>query len=341
MSSVSKSNLIVKTNMTSNSNTITSPVGRNLSIDLGRWIFAFLIVTIHLNIFAKDIFLPIARCAVPFFYMVTGYYIANQTSGMIAKSALKWFWMWIKYFVIIAIAVCLIEHSIPQFCLSDLKELICMGSITRLSVHTVCGYTCDVVSPLWFLYSGAIALILIALLRRTCRNHRFEYILSMLVFSVPAMAYFAHVENQYPFRLFTTSIPFLSIGMVMRNHKVKDWAVFNTMRYCILLFVMILFLEYFLLREYRTTQCEIFICTIPLSIMLFSYFLVMKLPEKLGGGISLLPVRTTMDVYVWHCFTAYVLLKLDINFYWLTAIVVFVLVSSLSVLTRKIIHRYL
>lgn len=50
---------------------------RNLLIDYARYVFAFLVVCIHVLLaHGGTLYMPLARCAVPFFYLVTGYFLS-------------------------------------------------------------------------------------------------------------------------------------------------------------------------------------------------------------------------------------------------------------------------
>lgn len=67
---------------------------RNTTLDLMRWLCAFLVVVIHVPIYGKGILMPFTRIAVPFFYMVTGYYIytsnEDKLKGRLLMSSKKW-----------------------------------------------------------------------------------------------------------------------------------------------------------------------------------------------------------------------------------------------------------
>jgi hypothetical protein len=93
------------------------------------------------------------------------------------------------------------------------------------------------------------------------------------------------------------------------------------------------------LKGYRSAKCELFVTSIPLAIVLFRVFESLNLPQRIRAIVGWLPVKSTMDVYVWHCFAAYIILMCGLNFYYLTAIIVFILVSTISVSARKFVHR--
>lgn len=83
---------------------------RNLSIDFGRFVAAFLVVIIHVNLFVGHGFLlQFARIAVPFFYIISGYYLFTPHSAKLkmrlVNSIKKWGRMWLTYILIVGAIV--------------------------------------------------------------------------------------------------------------------------------------------------------------------------------------------------------------------------------------------
>lgn len=62
---------------------------RNIAIDTARWIFAFLVVVIHIPLWRGDLLLPIARSAVPFFFIIAGFYLKDSDKALL-NNAKKW-----------------------------------------------------------------------------------------------------------------------------------------------------------------------------------------------------------------------------------------------------------
>lgn len=60
------------------------------SFDFGRFFFSICVVFIHIPFAHSSAFMPIFRCAVPFFYMLTGYFLASDNlSEYIDKKRIK------------------------------------------------------------------------------------------------------------------------------------------------------------------------------------------------------------------------------------------------------------
>jgi surface polysaccharide O-acyltransferase-like enzyme len=312
---------------------------RNLSIDLGRWIFCFLIVTIHLNTIGSNILVPIARCGVPFFYMVTGYFLAQANHKKILAASVKWFKLWLCNSIILAVLVWAIQGKVPDVHLHDCLQLLLLGTADVISKLRVHGYTCDVVSPLWFLYYGAVSLLIISMIRKFVGGGKWPlYLLAAGVLIYPLFAYVLKIDQPSILSLFSLSLSFISIGMLLAKRK-------NSLRVSLSNCAIIIFLivaticEANYLKGYRSAKCELFVTSIPLAIVLFRVFESLNLPQRIRAIVGWLPVKSTMDVYVWHCFAAYIILMCGLNFYYLTAIIVFILVSTISVSARKFVHR--
>ena len=79
-------------------------VKRDYAVDLGRFAFAFLVVTLHMSMFANQYLLPLARCAVPFFYLVSGYYMfkpdERKFSRSIVHNGRKWLKLYVSYMAV-------------------------------------------------------------------------------------------------------------------------------------------------------------------------------------------------------------------------------------------------
>ena len=119
---------------------------RNNSIDIARFIFAFLVVVIHVPIFGGGKILPLARCAVPFFYLVAGFYLytndIERFSKKLIKSIRKWFTLWLTYtllFAVIAILICVSQGGNFLFDKDSFIELLALGNCKTLDVVDIHG----------------------------------------------------------------------------------------------------------------------------------------------------------------------------------------------------------
>ena len=58
---------------------------RNISLDVLKCICAILVVFLHSDWKYRDAFSPLTRCAVPCFFMISGYLLWDKEGGMIFK----------------------------------------------------------------------------------------------------------------------------------------------------------------------------------------------------------------------------------------------------------------
>ena len=76
---------------------------RNGWIDIARFVFAFLVVLIHVPMRGAVYLHPLARCAVPFFFITAEYFCCcsdNLCYGtMLQKNIRKWYALWGKYII--------------------------------------------------------------------------------------------------------------------------------------------------------------------------------------------------------------------------------------------------
>lgn len=133
---------------------------RNTSIDLARFIFAFLVVVIHVPILGGMFITPLARCAVPFFYLVAGFYLytedPNKFSSKLKKISEKWFSLWLictLLFAVIVIALNYIFGDGFSFNNDDAIAMLTGGACEALDIIKIKGKVFGSSVVLWFLYA--------------------------------------------------------------------------------------------------------------------------------------------------------------------------------------------
>ena len=88
---------------------------RNISIDISRFIFAFLVVVLHVPLlyYGGVLLRPFARYAVPFFFIISGFYLyssdAVRLRARVLAFAKKWFSLWFAYTLILAFVAVIID----------------------------------------------------------------------------------------------------------------------------------------------------------------------------------------------------------------------------------------
>lgn len=262
---------------------MSSNLGNRLvALDYARWIFALLVVIIHVPLIGKKFLSPIACCAVPFFYMATGYFLYDKeltkVQAKIIKALKNYGKIWIVAFSILTTVVFGLKIACSNplgWSLQDFIDLFLVyGNCQAAELLTIDGVTYGT-SALWFLYGGIISLALLLCLRR--------FLFSKVLFTIVLLLYYISIAINYrngyvvP-RVISASFIFLYIGLLM--HKIN--VSFNNKR---LLFLAIatcigLYLEQLLFR------CESYnrIFLLPTSVTIFMLIISCK---DLSGGNTL------------------------------------------------------
>lgn len=242
---------------------------RNYSIDLLKTILAFLIVLHHSPSPFHDTMQPITTCAVPTFFMISGFLIFRKEISFkrIMKNAIRimkiflgallifYIWFWIRHE----------ELYIPNF-----KDICLMvfANNEPLSGH------------LWYLMAYAYALIVIAIFTLKGKMQYLKYIAIIglvLYFLFDIWHIYCNVPKYltlvYCFRnFFFTAIPMMFIGSTVvdrnsiRTKTIAVWLIF---------FSICAWVE---MNSFHVNHiADVYFFTIPLSFFLFSLFVNCKI----------------------------------------------------------------
>ena len=324
---------------------------RQPSIDIFKFFAAILVITIHTNPLAEvsetaDFILVhiIARVAVPFFIVCTGYFIgkrivfeSNRISNL--KEAriviLKSSWKVFKLYLICSLVYLIL--SIPDWIATgwfSIKALIDWGIaffLTGSYYH------------LWYLMEVCYALLILALILPLIRKP-FVYLLIIVLWTIEvlqyayAMALPSVVQNifslcekvQMPFESVVRVLPLLLLGIVIQHQKQKRAAFYII---GLIVSMTMLFAEVFFVKSLGGEKYSYVVFTLPVAYFLFetvySFDPVIKLKNTLGFA------KISTFVYLAH--PAFILmLKWIID---LPGYAVFLIVTILSVLTGFIYYK--
>lgn len=283
---------------------------RNRNIDLARFFFALLVVVIHVPCFGREYILPIARCAVPFFYMVTGYFLYSkcdtelQRKSRIRKTFSKWLRLWGKYTFCLGSIVLFINWRLGnsiELRINDIISMIHYGYNPILDV-IYCQNISLGTNVLWFLYNGAIVLILS--IKFTPPPQKAVNKLSMTVLTGIVLCTILSYVNggTAKYKFFLVSYPSILTGYYLHIYEHKIFSKVQ-MLHLISMAIVLLFLLYVEALGFRKSNIEsidAYLFTLPCAM---SFMLILlrsnnsRLARKLIGEI---PVSITLDIYVWH-----------------------------------------
>ena len=317
---------------------------RNISIDISRFIFAFLVVVLHVPLlyYGGVLLRPFARCAVPFFFIISGFYLyssdAVRLRARVLAFAKKWFSLWFAYTLILAfVAVIIDKYMGGEFfgwTSHDTIPFIKTGVCHALDIIHINGKGFGI-STLWFLYAGAIAFVFFYFIRKYLNAVVVEILISVLLLCATSVNYYYFYSHPNSgvliIRTISVAIPFIYAGYALRRHAgmIKEVSSAKVL-YGIIFFTVTLYIEALFNRH-----IEVYFSTIPLTILIFIYLI--RKPKLLGEKCSI-PVKTAMDIYIWHRLV-YALL---FGFFRLqalepmAAIIVFITVLAISYLLRQL-----
>lgn len=314
---------------------------RIVSLDLGRWFFAFLIVSLHMPMWKSFWLYPLARCGVPFFFMLTGFFLAEADEKKMWASAKKWFRLWLAYTVVFLFVgtVCdFILDEVKSWTIRDTIQLLLSGNNSFIDEHNLEGRVYGV-SSLWFLYAGGGGLIFFS---RTCSFFNktwFKILMVAMLFSGLVLNYICRIHYNDGFRLVCMSIPFMYLGICVGKEKQRILS-FNIQKILIgvVLVMFFSFLELSFVNLVHIPVQNCYITTIPLSLLLFMFFLNLRI-NVFGKIVQMFSHKSTMDVFIWHRMCLYFLAMASIYPGKNSTIIVFFLIAMVSFFVRKIFKR--
>lgn len=264
---------------------------RNYSLDILKFILAFLIVIHHTPSPFHDFIQPLTTCAVPTFFMISGYLIFCReiNTKRILKNAariLKIFgWSLLLYYIWYWI-----RHSEPY--MPNVKDIILFVFANN---EPVSGH-------LWYLTAYAYALFLIAFLAYKNRIRWLQYIAILGL-----VGYFVfdiwHIYDDVPkyltlvycFRnFFFTAIPMIYIGSVVRCWRIN-------VKRPLLIFLLGIFTALAIIEInslHLNHIADVYFMTIPVTVVLFKLFTYFSIYKP--NLIATCGERYSLYIYIIH-----------------------------------------
>lgn len=300
---------------------------RNTSLDIARMLFAFLVVAIHVPLLGKSFINPLACCAVPFFYILSGYFIYNQNSTLlelnIKKGIKNYFRIYILYFIILTGLVTFLKFYFGEklvFTQKDFVDLFFIyGNCNAVDYIEINGQGYGT-SALWFLYAGGISMYFLFLTKKFFKHKL--YMFFILLFYV--VYTFINYKGEYIIPRILIPIPYIYGGIMLhlflekRNIATRRWRLFYITLFCIVALYM----------EQLLFHCQNYarLFLLPASICIFTYILSLPLSFTWGGYS-----RVSLDIYIWHRMFYFVVAGLfNINMFGFDAIIVFLSLFAIS-----------
>ena len=274
---------------------------RNYSIDVLKFICAVLVVIIHTEWNYRQAVLPIAKCAIPCFFTISGYLLFDKTG--IKQERLKrnlihigiiTFWTTFL-FIFLKEVINVIRHSslwMPSF--NDLLVWIVFND-TPVAYH------------LWYLYAYIYVLMIIMIVNKYEKWRVLYWITPfLLLFDLSFGKYSLLLWGWEPPYIYLRNflfvgLPYFAIGTIIKRNADYCVSAFNkkALFSCAILFTLTLYIERYILlyldknasREHyiSSTFLSVSICLIALSIKTENQSLFSKLGNK-----------DSLYIYVFH-----------------------------------------
>jgi len=265
-------------------------------IDVARFFFAFCVVIIHVPLKGVWIIEPIFRCAVPFFYIVSGYFVfqENVSKEILRSTANKWFVLWLKYFVILTLASLCLHYLIGQsvnFNIDSLFDLFWNGTTYSLDLIYINDrpYGFYVI---WFLLSGSYLFFILQFLIKYLNRNEF-YVCVLVLFLLIQILVYNNIKLP---RFFTLCLPYVVLGGAIRRYKnsiPSSWAL-------VICLLIVLYLEWIVVKKIYMIQTESYFSMPIFMSIFFSQLVNERRSNKFLQFIALQGKKHSLYVYVYH-----------------------------------------
>ncbi len=317
---------------------------RNTGLDLMKLLAAYFVCIQH-TVNSEGVFsylLVLTRVAVPLFFMVTGYYIADSNPRKYIKKILAIIVeMMLLYFGIDFLKACIQRNAF-----SYLKNIVSISSIIKFVVFNKMPFA----GHGWYLwaliYSYPIVFICV-------KKKKIVSELLLTVFGIAVLLalgkysillFGIDIEPYYTMTWYAVGIPFLFIGNYICNYKNYITQYQKKLPMLIIVFFIFNLLERFVLQSYIINATrETYFCTIVLSILIFVFFLEWNPKSNLKALASWGKLYST-DVYIYHILVARILKIVVVRVFGSTMLtrniiiptLVIVVVTLCAIVKRKI-----
>lgn len=249
------------------------------SIDALKGICAILVVLMHVQIKGEvgQIVMLFARCAVPIFLMISGYFLAKKCNKDKILTSIKKQGINILKLVLLGLLLYFILGLL--FNRSDIiryvKNIFNKENFIRLFIFNepVIG------GHLWYLFAYIYALIILYWIVKY-KKEKYIYIFSIIgliiyiIFGKYSLIFFGKEYNYLYVRNFLfDALPYVAIGFYLKSKELKK-VKNNTLYMLMILFSLTLLSEYFILNYFNlNTIYNSYISDIFLAVTIFIYFI--------------------------------------------------------------------
>ncbi|MFR8990741.1 MAG: acyltransferase family protein [Fusobacterium sp.] len=322
---------------------------RNIGLDALKFICAFLVVCIHMNLQGEieKYFITLTRISVPIFFMITGFFYKNMiTKGKIQNYILKIFKLCLIsnmfYFIFNLIIIAITKGNILKY----ICESLGFKAIIRFIIFS----DTPIEGHLWYLNALICTLIFITFINKHFKEKYLYMIIPFLLMCDLMLGKYSLFLWQKQFNLIFVrnwlfvGVPYFLIGIYIEKYYKSKTIKMHYLFIFILIFVITSFLErYFLIIKNLSSFREHYLSTTLLAIVVFFLFIERK--EKYINFISKMGKSYSLIIYIIHpaiitLLEVFLHNKLEIHSF-IMAVVVFFISLGISILyniLKKILY---
>lgn len=307
---------------------------RNYSVDILKLVCAFLVIMLHCSQPPYNIVGPISLCAVPCFFMISGYFLWNDNPEKMRNRLLKslkkiiWIWLWTSI-------VCGLD---------DVYKIIVNKDLSLCSLQNLLNFFVLNEHPfafhLWYINAYIYVLIVIYLLSKK-KQLKFTFVITpILLLLTPLLSKYSLLLFQwkcpelYTRNFLSVGIPYFTLGMMVRKYLEPDKFKKGCVLFGLIISILILELENYFLDSLGRGNLYIF--TPVVCLFLLATALVFQV--KHSNIISRIGERDSLYIYVFHPLPIKLFRSGILNCYAIESFIVFFLTLTGIIFFRKSIY---
>lgn len=285
---------------------------RNHSIDILKVICSFLVIIIHISWNFKAQILPLTRCAVPCFFMISGFFLYQDGGIKLSKvtKTLKNMFKITLWFSLLFVVY------------SEYLNIKGNNELFIPAIRSVCSWIFCNNFPfayhLWYLYAYIYVLSIVYFVEKY-RKWKLLFTSIPILLSMSVVFYllpFVDIEIPLPiFRNFLfIGLPFFALGSFIKSryHLIIRKINIKYLTCCsIILMFLTIFEAMFLINIGEDPYKEIYLCTPILSVILFLIFLSIKVDKP--NWLSMIGEQDTLYIYLLHPIFTYIVFLTSIT----------------------------
>lgn len=271
---------------------------RNYSIDTLKAICAIFVVFLHISTPIQNIYLPIVRCAVPCFFMISGYFLMNDS---IQTRIIKAIRKILKTIIWSSLLFALVKLMLNK---GDFSSII---PTSRQVVDFILLNENPLGFHLWYLNAYLYTLIFVYLISKY-NYWRYAYLAvpillvgDLMLGKYSLLLFGREFDYLYVRNFLFVGIPNFLIGCYIRQKSICLQTKSCKLFACIFIFVITSLIEKGILDYWHLGATrEQYISTALLSISFFLYFVNRK--QYNSNWISVIGQRDSLYIYIFHPF---------------------------------------